>query len=74
MLVLDAGNALFKFSQAGGDPTEKARSELLLKQMDAMGTSAMAVGARDLTLGLDYLKNGAKGLKMKLLSANYMMK
>ncbi|MFL5350630.1 MAG: 5'-nucleotidase [Hyalangium sp.] len=74
MLVLDAGNALFKFSQPGADPTEKARAELLLKQMEAMGTSAMAVGTRDLTLGLDYLKNGAKGLKMKLLSANLVDK
>lgn len=74
VLVLDAGNALFKFSQAGADPTEKARAELLLKQMDAMGTSAMAVGQRDLTLGLDYLKNGSKGLKMKLLSANLVDK
>jgi 2',3'-cyclic-nucleotide 2'-phosphodiesterase (5'-nucleotidase family) len=74
VLVLDAGNALFKFSQSGGDPTEKPRSELLLKQMDAMGTSAMAVGARDLTLGLEYLRSGAKNLKMKLLSANLVDK
>ncbi len=74
VLVLDSGNALFKFPQSTGDPTEKPRAELLLKQMDAMGTSVMAVGARDLTLGLDYLKSGAKGLKMKLLSANLVDK
>ncbi|WP_224243794.1 bifunctional UDP-sugar hydrolase/5'-nucleotidase [Hyalangium gracile] len=74
VLVLDAGNALFKFPNSTGDKNEKARAELLLKQMDAMGTVAMAVGARDLTLGLNFLRNGAKGAKMKLLSANLVDK
>jgi 2',3'-cyclic-nucleotide 2'-phosphodiesterase (5'-nucleotidase family) len=74
VLVLDAGNALFKFPNSTGDATEKPRAELLLKQMDALGTSAMAVGARDLTLGLDFVRSGAKGLKMKLLSANLVDK
>lgn len=70
MLVLDAGNALFKGTQRGFEPTERARAELLLTQMDAMGTVAMAVGARDLTLGVDFLKARTKKAKMKLLSAN----
>lgn len=74
MLVLDAGNALFKYPAKGADPKEKERAELLLKQMDALGTVATAVGARDLTLGLDFLKSGAKGAKMKLLSANLVDK
>jgi 2',3'-cyclic-nucleotide 2'-phosphodiesterase (5'-nucleotidase family) len=70
VLVLDAGNALFKHPQSTGDAKEKERAELLLTQMDALGTSAMAVGARDLTLGLELLQKRSKGLKMKLLSAN----
>ncbi len=70
VLVLDAGNALFKSPAPGYDPTEKARAELLLQQMDAMGTVAMAVGARDLTLGVDFLKERAKKGKLQLLSAN----
>ncbi|WP_224366196.1 5'-nucleotidase [Hyalangium versicolor] len=74
VLVLDAGNALFKYPAKGADPTEKARAELILKQMDAMGTVAMAAGARDLTLGLDFLKSTAKGAKMKVLSANLVDK
>lgn len=74
VLVLDAGNALFKQAQSSGEPNERARAELLLKQMDAMGTAAMAVGTRDLTLGLDFLRSGAKGVKMKLLSANLVDK
>jgi 2',3'-cyclic-nucleotide 2'-phosphodiesterase (5'-nucleotidase family) len=43
---------------------------LLLEQMDALGTTAMAVGARDLTLGTDFLSQTVKGRKLKLLSAN----
>ncbi|MBM7117919.1 5'-nucleotidase [Archangium primigenium] len=70
MLVLDAGNALFKTTFAGGDPQEKARAQLLLEEMDALGTTAMAVGARDLILGADFLRAFQKKGKMKLLSAN----
>ena len=70
VLVLDAGNALFKNASPGTDPQEKARALLLLEQMEALGTSAMAVGARDLTLGTDFLLHARKGGKMKLLSAN----
>ena len=70
MVVLDAGNALFKEAKPGALPNERARAELLLEQMDALGTSAMAVGARDLTLGVDFLKKATKKSKMKLLSAN----
>ncbi|HEX5749990.1 MAG TPA: 5'-nucleotidase [Archangium sp.] len=70
MLVLDAGNALFKSAAAGGDPKEKERAALLLELMDGLGTTAMAVGTRDLTLGTDFLTRSSKGRKMKLLSAN----
>jgi 2',3'-cyclic-nucleotide 2'-phosphodiesterase (5'-nucleotidase family) len=74
VLVLDAGNALFKYPTSTRDAQEKARAELVLTQMDAMGTAAMAVGARDLTLGLDALRKQAKSGKMKLLSANLVDK
>ncbi|MGZ3460508.1 MAG: hypothetical protein ACXU86_18620, partial [Archangium sp.] len=40
VLVLDAGNALFKSPQSGAEPNARARAELLLEQMDAMGTAA----------------------------------
>ncbi|ADO73673.1 conserved uncharacterized protein [Stigmatella aurantiaca DW4/3-1] len=70
VLVLDAGNALFKSPLRSEDPSEKARAELLLDQMEAMGTAAMAVGARDLSLGVELLQKKGRGAKMKLLSAN----
>ncbi|MFE8600715.1 bifunctional UDP-sugar hydrolase/5'-nucleotidase [Archangium violaceum] len=70
MLVLEAGNALFKFAAKGSDPKEKERATLLLETMDALGTTAMAVGERDLTLGADFLTRASKDRKMKLLSAN----
>jgi 2',3'-cyclic-nucleotide 2'-phosphodiesterase (5'-nucleotidase family) len=74
VLVLDAGNALFKHPMATGEPTEEARAKLLLSQMDALGTSAMAVGARDLSRGVEFLRKHGKGGKMKLLSANLVDK
>ncbi|WP_245591704.1 5'-nucleotidase [Cystobacter fuscus] len=49
---------------------EKERAVLLLEQMDALGTAAMAVGARDLTLGAGFLSQTVKGRTLKLLSAN----
>jgi 2',3'-cyclic-nucleotide 2'-phosphodiesterase (5'-nucleotidase family) len=70
VLVLDAGNALFKNGAPGSEPKEKERAALLLELMDAMGTTAMAVGERDLTLGADFLTRSSKGRKMKLVSAN----
>ncbi|MCP3140653.1 metallophosphoesterase family protein [Pyxidicoccus xibeiensis] len=71
MLVMDAGNALFKSRDSGEAPDAKARAELLLSQMDAQGTVAMAVGTRDLVLGVDFLKSRTKKAKqLKLLSAN----
>lgn len=70
VLVLDAGNALFKTLQSGSEPGARERAELLLEQMDALGTAAMAVGARDLVLGTDFLKQATRKAKMKVLSAN----
>ncbi|WP_369864081.1 5'-nucleotidase [Archangium sp. Cb G35] len=70
VLVLDAGNALFKTPEPEGEPGARERAELLLEQMDALGTSAMAVGARDLVLGTDFLKQATRKSKMKVLSAN----
>jgi 2',3'-cyclic-nucleotide 2'-phosphodiesterase (5'-nucleotidase family) len=73
VLVLDAGNALFKSPLPDGDPKAGERARFVLEQMDAVGTRAMAVGARDLSLGADFLTKAAKGTKtLKLLSANLM--
>ncbi|HSP80437.1 MAG TPA: 5'-nucleotidase [Myxococcaceae bacterium] len=70
--VLDAGNALFKSAEYSNEPGVKARAELLLEQMDALGTTAMAVGARDLVNGTGFLLQSTRRMKtkMKLLSAN----
>ncbi|AEI68614.1 5'-nucleotidase [Corallococcus macrosporus] len=70
MLVLDAGNALFKSRDSAQAPDARARAELILSQMDAQGTAAMAVGTRDLGLGVGFLKRQTRKAKLKLLSAN----
>ncbi|MCY1045982.1 5'-nucleotidase [Corallococcus sp. bb12-1] len=70
MLALDAGNALFKSLADGQDPTAKLRAGLLLEQMGAQGYTAMAVGQRDLVLGVDFLKKKTQGTKLTPVSAN----
>jgi len=72
VVLMDAGNALFR---EPGRPTEalaQQKAELVLEQMEALGTVAMAVGERDLSLGLPFLQKATRGpkKKMKLLSAN----
>ena len=76
VVVMDAGNALFREPGRREDAVLRQRAELVLEQMEAQGTVAMAVGERDLSLGLAWLQKatGGRGKKMKLLSANLVDK
>jgi 2',3'-cyclic-nucleotide 2'-phosphodiesterase (5'-nucleotidase family) len=76
LVLMDAGNALFKETTRREDPLVQHRAELVLEQMEALGTVAMAVGERDLSHGLTYLQKAtrARSKKMKLLSANLVDK
>jgi 2',3'-cyclic-nucleotide 2'-phosphodiesterase (5'-nucleotidase family) len=67
--LLDAGNALFKTADSI-DPTSKQRAEFILTTMGELGTTAMAVGKRDLAAGPDFLRKAAARAKVQLLSAN----
>jgi 2',3'-cyclic-nucleotide 2'-phosphodiesterase (5'-nucleotidase family) len=69
-LVVDAGNALFRDAGKATVPNAQARAELILQAMGQFKTSAMAVGHRDLVLGLEFLKGTAQSAKVPLLSAN----
>jgi 2',3'-cyclic-nucleotide 2'-phosphodiesterase (5'-nucleotidase family) len=68
-LVVEAGNALFP-GAATDDASLRAKAELILKILGDVKTGAMAVGARDLAAGLDFLKTTAKKAGVPLLSAN----
>ncbi|QSQ28440.1 5'-nucleotidase [Pyxidicoccus parkwayensis] len=76
MVLLDAGNALFRKPLRQDEPLVTQRAELVLEQMESLGTAAMAVGHRDLSQGLAWLRKAAQGpkKKMKLLSANLVDK
>jgi 2',3'-cyclic-nucleotide 2'-phosphodiesterase (5'-nucleotidase family) len=74
VVLLDAGNALFREPRRQEGALLQQRAELVLEQMEAQGTAAMAVGERDLSQGLPYLQKATKGRKMKLLSANLVDK
>lgn len=69
LLLVDSGNALFKFPGAS-DAAARARAELILETMGKLGTLAMAAGERDLNLGADFLKARAEQAHLKVLSAN----
>ncbi len=68
-LILDAGNALFRAPGLDDDASKK-RAKFILDAMGELGTQVMAVGARDLGVGLPWLREAAKDSKVKLLSAN----
>jgi 2',3'-cyclic-nucleotide 2'-phosphodiesterase (5'-nucleotidase family) len=76
VVLLDAGNALFRKPVRQDEPLVTQRAELVLEQMEALGTTAMAVGHRDLSQGLGWLRKAAQGpkKKLKLLSANLVDK
>lgn len=75
VVLMDAGNALFRAPGRTGDSLLKRRAELVLEQMEALGTAAMAVGERDLAMGLPFLQKATRGKRrMKLLSANLVDK
>jgi 2',3'-cyclic-nucleotide 2'-phosphodiesterase (5'-nucleotidase family) len=69
VLVLDAGNALFR-NAGNSSPDDQVRARFVLEQMGKLGTRAMAVGVRDLSAGLDFLLGEAKKGPVKLLSCN----
>lgn len=68
-LVVDSGNALFRFP---GPATEadKPRAALVLSTMGALKTKVMAVGQRDLAAGVSFLTDAAKQAKVQLVSTN----
>ena len=69
VLLLDAGNALFE-STFSADGKARAKAELILRVMGEMKTAAMAVGARDLALGPEFLLQASRKAGVPVLSAN----
>jgi 2',3'-cyclic-nucleotide 2'-phosphodiesterase (5'-nucleotidase family) len=71
VLVLDAGNALFR-GTPDGRPTEgdDRRARLLLSTMGALGTKVLAVGHRDLVAGPEFLSAEAKKAGVRPISTN----
>jgi 2',3'-cyclic-nucleotide 2'-phosphodiesterase (5'-nucleotidase family) len=69
LLPLDSGNALFR-NAGNATADDRARAHFILDVMGRLGVRAMAVGARDVSAGLEFLQKEAKGSPVKLLSAN----
>ncbi|MBI3183391.1 MAG: 5'-nucleotidase [Myxococcales bacterium] len=73
MVVVDAGNALFRVPGVG-DEAARARAAFVLGSMGKLGTFAIAAGERDMNLGTDFLRATAEKAKVKVLSANLLGK
>ena len=70
-LLLEAGNALFPAPRVAPEDTKaRARAELILRTLGELKVGAMAVGARDLALGLPFLQRAAAAARVPLVSAN----
>ncbi|HWV37101.1 MAG TPA: hypothetical protein VN033_01345 [Vulgatibacter sp.] len=68
-LLLDAGDALFSSTTQRTEGDEE-KAALILSSMGRTRTAAMAVGDRDLLLGVDWLVATAREHEVPLLSAN----
>lgn len=78
MVLLDAGDALGRDAPAGKRSAlpleERAAFGFILEAMGSLGYDAMAVGERDLALGVDGLKKRAAAAGVTLLAANLVGK
>jgi len=73
VLVVDAGNALFRTPTLSDDRADKERATFILSTMGKLGTAAMPAGMRDLSAGIDFLKKTAAASKVSVLSVNLEM-
>jgi 2',3'-cyclic-nucleotide 2'-phosphodiesterase (5'-nucleotidase family) len=71
VLLLDAGNALWKVGTPA-DAETKRRAAFILETMGKLGTAAMAAGARDLVAGAAWLKAQAERAGVPVVSANLL--
>ena len=73
-LLVDGGDALSRMSALPAEKVsaekERSKAELILEQMGKLEYQALAVGERDLVLGLEPLKKLAREAKLTLLGAN----
>ncbi|MGQ9648388.1 MAG: hypothetical protein ACUVWO_17850 [Thermodesulfobacteriota bacterium] len=72
LLVLDAGDALAidYFSRASEREKARKRAEVVLKLYEKIGYDALNIGDTDVGLGIDYLKNLQRRVKIPFLSGN----
>lgn len=74
MVLVDAGDALSRFQALPPDKAagerERQKASLIVDQMGRLDYAGMAVGERDLVLGVAELRKAANKAKLPLLAAN----
>lgn len=71
-LLLDAGNLFFRKAKSHCDPEELGRADLILRSYQHMGYDAINLSQTDLALGVPFLLEKAKEMKIPFLSSNLM--
>ncbi len=71
VLILDAGNSLFK-PKDSPSPNERKKARLILKAYRRMSYQAVNIGSDDLLAGIEFLKELQKGMHLPFLSANLL--
>jgi len=72
LLILDAGDALVidYFGRESEREKARKRTEVVLKLYEKIGYDALNIGDTDIGLGVEYLRNLQKRVKIPFLSAN----
>ena len=71
VLILDAGNSLFK-PKDSPSANERKKARLIIMAYRRMGYQAVNIGSDDLLAGIEFLKGLQKGVHLPFLSANLL--
>jgi 2',3'-cyclic-nucleotide 2'-phosphodiesterase (5'-nucleotidase family) len=71
VLILDAGNSLFK-PKDSPLANERKKARLIIMAYSRMGYQAVNIGSDDLLAGIEFLKGLQKGIHLPFLSANLL--
>lgn len=69
-LLLDAGNLFFSKSKSSCDQKELGKADAILKSYQTMGYDAINLSQTDLSLGVPFLLEKAKDMKLPFVSSN----
>ena len=70
LLLLDAGNLFFSKTKSSCDQKELGKADAILKSYQTMGYDAINLSQADLSVGVPFLLEKAKDMKLPFVSSN----